>query len=124
MVLLLNLIRYSLSLHPCPVSLKWSDWSVMWNHTGFPSSIPAEDQESPAPCQNVSNAHKATCFLTGVQHFQSVTSQSANTPNGWPHSGKSRVGDSGLFPVQHRFQVWEVFLHQANINCCVVIFRP
>lgn len=98
MVLLLNLIRYSLGLHPRPVSLKWSDWSVMWNHTGFPSPIPAEDQESPAPCQNVSNAHWPTCFLTGMQHFQSVTSQSANTPNGWPHSGKSRVGDSGLYP--------------------------
>lgn len=47
MVLLQNLIRYSLSLHPCPVSLKWSDWSVMWNHTGFPSPTPAGVQESP-----------------------------------------------------------------------------
>lgn len=32
-----------------------------------------------------------------------LTPRSANTPrNGWPPSGKSRVGDGGLFPVQHR----------------------
>lgn len=59
MVSRLNLICYRLSLLPRPVSLKWSDWSVMWSCTGFPSSVPADIQESPPGLQ-----HPARTSLT------------------------------------------------------------
>lgn len=91
MVLLQNLIHYSLSLHPCPVSLKWSEWSVMWNYTGFPSPTPAGVQESPPECQHP--AKPSLTLLRPLAFWQtcslfSVASQSANTPNIQPLSGK------------------------------------
>lgn len=68
---------------PGPASLKWSDWSAMWNPTGFPSSTAADVQGSPS-------------------EQQECDYESAHTPrNTWPPSGKWRVCESELFPVQH-----------------------
>lgn len=35
-----------------PASLKWSDWSAMWNPTGFPPSTAADVQGSPSELQD------------------------------------------------------------------------
>lgn len=71
---------YSSSLRPCPVSLKWSDWSVMWNRTGFPSSLPADIQESPPELQHSAKTsltlirplafRQAECYFSVRKHTQ------------------------------------------------------